>query len=388
MIVVSCETDVNSSIVFHSRQSRTMKTFFAAFLVFSTLITRISVLATPSRRDNSPIDNGPFPADLNGSNFTYPWPVKLFKFKSQGLDLEMAFMDITNSNPIPHPAEPNRNSKNTHGHKTALLLHGRYFCSATWEETARALLSPRGAYNRVIIPDQIGFCKSSKPGQQYQFSLHQLALNTKSLLDTLGMTNITLIGHSMGGMLASRFSLLYPSTVSRLVLVNPIGLEDYLALGVPYISIDTTLQTEQTTTYSSIRAYEQSTYYPNSTWTEAYDKWAVMLANIYFGSRRTDFMDGQARVVDMVLTQPVVREFGSLKSKTLLMIGKKDTTAIGKPWSPPDVQEKLGRYDVLGKKTAEMIPGSTLIEFEDSGHAPQIQDPGRFHKALTGWLNR
>lgn len=54
--------------------------------------------------------------------------------------------------------------------------------------------------------------------------------------------------------------------------------------------------------------------------------------------------------------------------------------------SPPDVQAGLGHYDVLGKAAAAAIPGSTLVEFEDLGHAPQIQDPARFHGALLGWL--
>ena len=111
-----------------------------------------------------------------------------------------------------------------------------------------------------------------------------------------------------------------------------------------------------------------------------------MLVNIYQGSKAVPFVEGQALVVDMALTQPVVYEFGLLKPRTLLLIGEKDTTAIGKPWSPPEVQARLGHYDVLGKQVAAAIPGSTLIEFPDLGHAPQIQEPGRFHAALMGWL--
>lgn len=79
---------------------------------------------------------------------------------------------------------------------------------------------------RVIIPDQIGFCKSSKPAS-YQFSLQQLALNTPSILNSLKVTSVTVMGHSMGGMLPIRFALMYPSLVSHVVLVDPIGLEDW-----------------------------------------------------------------------------------------------------------------------------------------------------------------
>jgi pimeloyl-ACP methyl ester carboxylesterase len=44
---------------------------------------------------------------------------------------------------------------------------------------------------------------------------------------------VILVGHSMGGMLAARYALMFPQTVERLVLVNPIGLEDRQAKGVP-----------------------------------------------------------------------------------------------------------------------------------------------------------
>ena len=50
------------------------------------------------------------------------------------------------------PAQPN-------GH-TVVLLHGKNFCSATWEGSIQAL---SGAGYRVIAPDQIGWCKSTKP---------------------------------------------------------------------------------------------------------------------------------------------------------------------------------------------------------------------------------
>jgi pimeloyl-ACP methyl ester carboxylesterase len=70
----------------------------------------------------------------------------------------------------------------------------------------------------------------------------------------------------------------------------------------------------------------------------------------------------------------------------LLMIGDKDTTAIGKDLAPPAVQATLGDYPKLGKAAAAAIPGARLVEFPDLGHAPQIQAPERFHKALLDGL--
>lgn len=64
----------------------------------------------------------------------------------------------------------------------------------------------------------------------------------------------------MGGMLGSRFALVYPSNTTRLVMVDPIGLEDWKAIGVPYQSIDIMYTQEHASTYASTRAYEQATY--------------------------------------------------------------------------------------------------------------------------------
>ncbi len=310
------------------------------------------------------------PADLNGSNFTYPWPIGLFKFTSQQSELEMAFMDIPQVNTSTFPP------------KTAVLLHGKNFCAATWEATARAL--NRVGY-RVILPDQVGFCKSTKP-ESYQFSLAQLAQNTRDLLSALGVERAVIVGHSMGGMLAVRLALLFPEIVSELVLVDPLGLEDWMAAGVPYRTIDRNFVDEKASNYTSIRKYEQSTYYVG-TWTPEYDVWVNMLADIYGGSQGTAFAYNMAQTTDMVLTQPIVYELDRIRApRTLLVVGDKDTTAIGKAWAPPDVQKRIGHYEVLGKLAADRIPNSTLAEFPGLGHAPHIQDPRAFRAALFGWL--
>lgn len=139
------------------------------------------------------IDDGPQPDDLNGSNFTYPYPVKVYNFPSQRLNVQMAFMDVA----------PTNNGSTSANPPVAVLLHGKNFCGATWNET---IIQLTGAGYRVIAPDQVGWCKSTKP-VGYQFTFQQLALNTNSLLKQLGIYNATVIGHSTGGMLAARYAL-------------------------------------------------------------------------------------------------------------------------------------------------------------------------------------
>ena len=147
--------------------------------------------------------------------FDYPFFVHELSFLSQQQTLIMAYLDVAPT------AAANR--------KVAVLLHGKNFCAATWEGTITALT---GAGYRVIAPDQIGFCKSAKP-HSYQFTFQALARNTRALLHSLGIDHAVMIGHSTGGMLAIRYALMYPDATDRLVLVDPIGLEDWKAKVVP-----------------------------------------------------------------------------------------------------------------------------------------------------------
>jgi pimeloyl-ACP methyl ester carboxylesterase len=330
------------------------------------LLVGITALACASLVPRAAVaEDGPaYRPELQG--FDYPWPVEHFAFSSQGERLDMAYMDVK-------PGKPNG--------RVAVLLHGKNFCAATWRETIPAL---RDAGYRVIAPDQIGFCKSSKP-QAYQFTFQQLAANTHALLASLGIERAAIIGHSTGGMLAVRYALMYPEAVDQLVLVDPIGLEDWKAKGVPWISVDQWREREEKTTAESIRAYERATYYAGE-WRPFYDVWVEMLAGLYRGDGRQEAAADSARLDDMIFTQPVFYEFELLKPPVLLIIGDKDTAALGKDLASPAVRATLGDYPALGKAAAARIPHATLVEFPDLGHAPQIQAPERFNKALLDGL--
>ncbi|WP_373889508.1 alpha/beta fold hydrolase [Massilia sp. IC2-476] len=336
------------------------------------LMTRLSrtllcaALAFASSVPVQAADEPAYGAELEG--FAYPYPVQRFAFTSQGVKLQMAYMDVK-------PAKPNG--------RAVVLMHGKNFCGATWEGTIKEL---SGAGYRVVAPDQVGFCKSTKP-QHYQYSFQQLAANTRALLEAIGVKEAIVMGHSTGGMLAVRYGLLYPELSQQLVLVNPIGLEDWKALGVPSLGVDKWHERELQTTAERIRNYEKSTYYVN-TWKPEYEPWVQMLAGMYRGPGKQLVAWNSALLYDMIYTQPVVYEFPLLKMPVLLMIGLKDTTAIGKDAAPEALRPKLGNYPELAKRTAQSIPKATLVSFPEMGHAPQMQDPVQFHRALLKGLVR
>ncbi|MEA2885256.1 MAG: hypothetical protein QOH32_4512, partial [Bradyrhizobium sp.] len=221
----------------------------------------------------------------------------------------------------------------------------------------------------------------------YQYSFQQLAGNTHALLAALGVEHATIIGHSTGGMLAARYALMYPQQVEQVVLVNPIGLEDWQAAGVPFIDLDQQLRIEKATTFESIKQYEQRFYYAGE-WKPEYDRWVEMAAGLWTGPGADVVTKVQARIAEIIFTQPVVHELERIKPPTLLLIGQLDRTAPGANRAPPDLAKRLGNYPELGRAAARRIPGAQLIEFAELGHAPQIQAPDRFNAALLDALAR
>jgi pimeloyl-ACP methyl ester carboxylesterase len=302
---------------------------------------------------------------INLENIPYPFPVKYISLKPQGENLRMAYMDL-------QPARAN-------GH-SVLLLHGKNFCAAYWERTAKDL-AEKGY--RVVMPDQLGFGKSAKP-RELQYSFRLLAANTAALLDSLDIDNVCVLGHSMGGMLATRFALMYPERTEKLVLENPIGLEDW-SRWVPYQTVDAWYAAELKQSYAAMKAYQQENYYAG-TWSDAYEHWLDIPAGWLGNIDYPRIAWNSALQYDMIFTQPVCYEWSRIQCPVLLIIGQSDRTAIGKDKADPDKRALLGNYPVLGRRTAAKIKKCELLELPGVGHAPHIQAYPRFIKPLLAFL--
>ncbi len=315
----------------------------------------------------APVAAGPVAADepLSATleNLPYPHPVKLLPVVVEGQDLRMAYMDVR--------------PPGTGNGKVVLLLHGKNFPGSYWAGTIDALVA---AGYRVVVPDQIGFGRSSKADVHYSFEA--LAQNTRRLLDALVIPRVSVVGHSMGGMLAVRFALLYPDTTDRLVLENPIGLEDYREK-VPYASVDVTYRNMLAPTREGLDRFFRSYF---ATWRDEFGAWADVAWRQTLGGDWPRAAKASALTYDMIYTQPVVQDLQRLRVPTLLVIGQADRTTLGRGTLPPDVLATLGRFPELGRRAAAAIPGSRLVELEGVGHIPHVEAPRRFHEALLEFL--
>jgi pimeloyl-ACP methyl ester carboxylesterase len=306
------------------------------------------------------------PLDASLRDFPYPYEVKTLRVEDQAKELDLAYMDL-------RPEKANGRS--------VLLLHGKNFSGAYWKPTADKLAAE--GY-RVVIPDQIGFGRSSKP-VDYQYSFHAYGLHMRALLDELKVERAAVVGHSMGGMVATRFALMFPDRVEKLALVNPIGLEDWKRF-VPYASVDANYAAELKKGPEQIRDYMTKAYFDGK-WKADYDPLLALQAGWSVGPDRELIARVSALTSDMIFTQPVVYEFGDLKVPTLLIIGQRDRTAIGRERATPEIAKTLGQYQDLGIAATKAIPGAKLVALPGIGHVPQYETFDDYWKALDGFIS-
>jgi pimeloyl-ACP methyl ester carboxylesterase len=291
------------------------------------------------------------------------YPVQFFPLRVESQDLRMAYRDVKPE------ATPNG--------KIVLLLHGKNFSGYYWEGVIR-LLASRGF--AVVAPDQLGFGASSRPEIHYSF--HQMAANTRALLDRLGIHRVVVVGHSMGGMLATRFTLMYPKMVEKLVLEDPIGLEDYRTF-VPYAPLKELYQDELTATYQSILNYQKGYY---KSWKPEYEQYVQDQAWVISTGEYPRDALASALTSELIYEQPVLYEFAHITAPTLIIIGHDDRTVPGKARLSPEMKNIAGDYPRLAATAHEQIPGSKLVEIPNCGHIPHIEQPDAFDKALLEFL--
>ena len=139
--------------------------------------------------------------------------------------------------------------------------------------------------------------------------------------------------------------------------------------------------------FEAVKKYQLENYYDGN-WKPEYDEWVYLLTAWVKHPQYKTVAWNNALTSDMVFTHPVLYEFEKIKAPTLLIIGTRDRTAIGKQNVPEAVRASLGQYGLLGKETQDKIAGSELVELGDVGHLPHIEAFNRFIEPLISFLEK
>ena len=308
------------------------------------------------------IPREPYGIDLEG--FPYPYPVNLLPLVNDGEPLLMAYMDVG-------PAQANG--------RVVVLLHGRNFPSSYWAPVIKTLTE---AGYRVVVPDQIGFGKSSKPSGELHFDA--LARNTIALLDALQIPKADIVAHSMGGMLAVRIARAYPSRVGHLVLTAPIGLEDF-RLYVPPVPTEKIMENEDKLTADGYRK-QLETNYALKLPPEEIAPFIDSRFNIKGSAEYPRWLLAFVASYQMIYREPVVHEIPLLSQPTLFVMGADDHNAPGRPNAPEALRAKMGHNAELAQSLAALMPNAHAEVIANTGHLVFLEAREKYDALLLGFL--
>jgi pimeloyl-ACP methyl ester carboxylesterase len=261
------------------------------------------------------------------------------------------------------------------------LLHGRNFPSSYWAPVIKTLAD---AGFRVVVPDQIGFGKSSKQSGELHFDT--LARNTIALLDRLQVSQFDIVAHSMGGMLAVRIARTYPDRVSHLVLTAPIGLEDY-RLYVPPVPTEKIIETEDKLTADGYRK-QLETNYALKLPPDQVTPFIEQRFNIKDSADYPRWLRAFAASYQMIYREPVVHEIPLLSQPTLFVMGADDHNAPGRPNAPEALRPKMGHNAELARSLAELMPNGRAEVIPNTGHLVFLEAPERYNELVIGFLGK
>lgn len=324
------------------------------YLMFSVLLTFFANVGVTNAEENwpkqppsePPADWGPVSA--NFEEIEYPYPVKFLKLNRFKEDMLMAYMDVAPTG--------------TANGQTVLIQHGMNFYSEAYEVVIKALAE---AGFRVIAVDRIGYGKSSKPIIPYDFNF--VAANMKDLLDELKIEKVAIVGHSMGGMVVSRFAMVYPDVTTHVVMVNQIGLTDQRqsrGWRDPYAG------ELSPSSYRGILGGHQR-YFPND-WPPAHLKYVKRQYGQTLSGEWPRLVMVRRLQQQMLYEDPVVYDWQHIKTKALVMGGEQDGLVRDFPG--------------LAKNVANQLQNSALLLYPNIGHAPHVEIPDKFNADLIRFL--
>ena len=228
--------------------------------------------------------------------------------------------------------------------------------------------------HRILAPDLFGHGASAKPMGDYSLSAHAATL--RDLLDRLGIEQVTLVGHSLGGGIALQFCYLFPERVSRLVLISSGGLGRSVS---PLLRAATLPGAEWVlpviaSTWVRARAEAVGRSMAGIGWRPSPD-----VTEAWRGF--TSLADAESRRAFLATTRSVIDPGGQTVSAQahLPMVAAIPVLVV---WGTRDRMIPAWHATTAH----EAFPGSRVELFEGAGHFPHLDEPDRFAELLRDFL--
>jgi 3-oxoadipate enol-lactonase len=236
-----------------------------------------------------------------------------------------------------------------------VLVHGGLVDSRLWNDQMKEFAK----HHRVVRYDLRGFGRSAAAPQPFSH-----IEDLRALMDFLKIERATVVGLSLGGIIAADFALEHPERIDRLVLVgaglrgdkqppdkDAIKAYEAASKGIAEEFVNVTMKSGL---YATVREG-----------TPAYTRLRQMLLENF--KAVSTFAPGFLKYP----AQPTIERLGQIKAATLVIIGGEDAQSL---------------KNVAGTLVAG-IRGARKVVIPGASHHPPVETPDKFNKAVLSFLN-
>ncbi len=285
------------------------------------------------------------------SDIEYPYPVK--------------HQDVSNQITVGYMDEGA-------GDETILFIHGLGSYSKAWMKNIEEL---KKSY-RCIAIDLPGYGMSSKGN--YKGSMTFYADIVKEFTDSLGIDQVILCGHSMGGQISIVASLKYPELVKKLVLIAPAGIETFSEGEKEWFREGITAKGVMLTTLESMESNLGHNFYkmPRDAFFMISDRYAITGA----GEEFYWYCNVIEKCVSGMVDEPVFRDLSKITQPTIIIMGKADALI-------PNRYMHGGFPKDLAELGAQMIPNAKAVIIPKAGHFVSFEKASEVNAEILKFLS-
>lgn len=258
------------------------------------------------------------------------------------------------------------------GNTPLLFIHGLGSYMRAWDKNIAELSKSR----RCIRLDLPNYGKSSKG--KYPAGMKFFADNIKAFCDRLGLRKVIIVGHSMGGQIATTMALKYPNLIEKMILVDPAGFETFTDVQKTTLKNFATPEVIKSTTEGQIQQNFKSNFYkmPSDVQFMIDDRIKMRSA--------TDFEEycyGVSQNIYGMLDEPVFTKLSTISTQTLCFYGKNDALIPNKFLNPTLNTEGVA------KAGSTKMPNCQLIMLNEAGHFAMWEQAKIVNSEIAKFLN-
>lgn len=256
------------------------------------------------------------------------------------------------------------------GKETIIFIHGLGSYIPAWDKNIPELSK---SY-RCIAIDLPGYGKSSKNPHSGLMSFY--ADVVVEFIKKMGLKQVTLSGHSMGGQISMVAAMQNPELIKNLILVDPAGFEVFHAGQKQWFKDVMSMNLVKLTPFEAIESNLATNFYnmPKDAHFMITDR-AAMRTAIDFDYYCYTVSVSVAGMVE----EPVFEKLDRISQPTLILFGKNDNLIPNRYLNP-------GRTVDIAKKGASKIKNSKLVMVPKSGHFMMFEKPDVFNREVIEFL--